>query len=163
TLAAHFAGKSWAGLPEPQVLPPTAVYHPKAPALVFPDTAAYLRWHGAVKPGQPVIGIAFHPQSIAAEQSGLIDDLIARIEAAGGVALAFYNPVMDQGSMSAVLAPGGQHLADVLINTQIMLNPEGRRTEFTQLGIPVIQAMSYRKGTVQSWREDPAGIPLMEV
>ncbi len=162
TVAAHLSGKPWQAIAAPQVFPDTAVYHPKAPALVFPDTASYLRWRGGTA-GKPVVAIAFHPQSIAAEQTGLIDDLIARIEAGGGVALAFYNPVMDKGSLTALLAPGGQRVADVLINTQIMLNPEGRRAEFEQLGIPVIQAMSYRKGAAQAWRDDPVGISLMDV
>lgn len=161
-LAAHLARKPWQSLPAPQVFGPTAIYHPKAPALVFNDTASYLRWKGGAQ-GKPVIAIAFHPQSIAAEQTGLIDDLIARIEAGGAVPLAYYSPVMDNSAASQLLAPGGQRLADVLINTQITLNPEGRRGEFEKLGIPVIQAMNYRKGDEQAWRDDPVGISLMDV
>lgn len=164
TVAAHLGGKPWAGITPPQVFPATAIYHPKAPTLVFPDTAAYLRWRGPVAPGQPVVAIAFHQQAIAAEQSGLVDDLIARIEAGGGVALAYYNPVMGRNLLPPLLAPGGQRLADVLINTQITLDPEGRRADFEQLGIPVIQAMSYRKsGGEAAWRADLVGIPLMDV
>lgn len=164
TVAAHLAGQPWEAIPPPQVFPATAVYHPQAPSLVFPDTASYLRWRGPVAPGQPVVAIAFHQQVIAAEQSGLVDDLIARIESGGGVALAFYNPVMGKGLLPPLLAPGGRRLADVLINAQIMLDAEGRRADFEQLGIPVIQAMAYRKsGGEAAWREDPAGIPLMDV
>ncbi len=163
TVAAHLGGKPWQGITPPQVFPATAIYHPKAPTLVFPDTAAYLRWRGPVAPGQPVVAIAFHQQAIAAEQSGLVDDLIARVEAGGGVPLAYYNPVMGKGQLPALLAPGGQRLADVLINTQITLDPDGRRADFEQLGIPVIQAMAYRKGGEQAWRDDPVGVPLMDV
>jgi cobaltochelatase CobN len=163
TVEAHLASKPWQAITAPQVFPATAIYHPKAPALVFPDAASYLRWRGPVAPGQPVVAIAFHQQAIAAEQSGLVDDLIARIEAGGGVALAYYNPVMDKGQLPALLAPGGKRLADVLINTQITLNPDGRRADFEQIGIPVIQAMAYRKGSAQAWREDPVGLPLMDV
>ena len=163
TISALQARKPWQGITAPQVFPATAIYHPKAPTLVFSDTASYFRWKGVSPGSKPVIAIAFHQQAIAAEQAGLIDDLIARIEAGGGVALAFYNPVMDNGSTSSLLAPGGKVIADVLITTQIMLNPEGRRGEFEKLGIPVIQAMSYRKGGEQAWREDPVGIQIMDV
>lgn len=163
TVAAHFGDRPWQAIAPPQVLPGTAIYHPQAPTLVFPDTASYLRWRGPVRPGQPVVAIAFHQQAIAAEQSGLVDDLIARIETGGGVALAYYNPVMGKGQLPPLLAPGGKRLADVLINTQITLDPEGRRADFEQLGIPVIQAMAYRKGGEQAWREDPVGVPLMDV
>lgn len=162
TVAAHFAKKPWKGIAAPQVFPATAIYHPKAPSLVFADTASYLRWKGAPK-GKPVIAVAFHQQAIAAEQTGMIDDFIARIEAAGAVPLAFYSPVMDNDANTRVLAPDGKPLADVLITTQIMLNPEGRRTEFEKLGIPVIQAMAYRKGSADAWWNDSAGIALMDV
>ncbi|MBI2748368.1 MAG: cobaltochelatase subunit CobN [Burkholderiales bacterium] len=162
TLAAHLARKPGQAIAPPQVFAATAIYHPKAPSLVFNDTASYLRWKGAA-PGKPVVAIAFHQQSIAAEQTGLIDDLIARIEAGGAVPLAFYSPVMDNTAATQMLAPGGKTLADVLINTQITLNPESRRTEFEKLGIPVIQALNYRKGDVQAWRDDAVGIALMDV
>ena len=162
TLAAHWAKKPWSAIAAPQVFPATAIYHPKAPDLVFADTAAYLRWKEGVQ-GRPVVAIAFHQQTIAAEQTGLVDDLIARIEAAGAVPLAFYSPVMDNTTITQLLAPQGKPLAQVLVNTQITLNPEGRRKEFEALGIPVIQAMSYRKGNADAWWNDTTGIALMDV
>lgn len=163
TLAAHFRGQSWQQLPPPQIFPTTAIYHPKAPGLVFADTAAYLRWLGSAGKERPVIALAFHQQSIAAAQTGLIDDLIARIEAGGAVPLAFYSPVMDNAALRTLLSPQGKPIVDVLINTQITLNPEGRRSEFSELGIPVIQAMSYRKGDAAAWTRDPQGIALIDV
>ena len=162
TLAAHLARKPWQKIAPPQVFAATAIYHPKAPQLVFNDSAAYLRWKGQPQ-GRPVVAIAFHQQSIASEQTQAIDDLIARIEAAGSVPLAYYSPVMDNTAASQLLAPGGKTLADVLITTQIMLNPEGRRAEFAALGIPVIQAMGYKKGDADAWWNDPVGIALMDV
>ena len=69
-LAAHLAGRSLQGIPEPIVFPKSAVYHPKAPGLVFPDAAAYLAWKGIdIAPGKrpPVVAIALHQQYIAAE------------------------------------------------------------------------------------------------
>lgn len=166
TLAAHLQGKPAQGVPDPVIFPKTAVYHPRAPGLVFADPLAYLRWAG-VDPAdpkrRPVVALAVHQQYIASVQADYIDDLIARIEAGGAVALAFYSPMMDAGSLDRMLRPDGKALADVLINTQIMLMPEMRRAEFERLGIPVLQAMTYRRGDAAHWQANPQGVPLMDV
>jgi len=166
TLAAQLAGRPAAGIADPIVFPKTAVYHPKAPGLVYADPLAYLAWKGvdAAAPGRPpIVAIAMHQQYVASMQTDFLDDLIARIEAAGAVPLAFYSPMMDPDALLGLLRPSGRPLADVMINTQIMLNPEGRRKEFEALGIPVVQAMPYRRGDVADWAADPHGITLMDV
>ena len=164
SIAAQLAGRPGTGIAPPIVFPKSAIYHPAAPDVVFADAASYLAWK-KVNPVQrpPVIAIALHQQYITAEQTAFIDDMIARIEAAGAVPLAFYSPVMEADAMSRMMAPGGKRLADVLINTQIMLNPEGRKKEFEAMGVPVIQAMPYRKGDAAAWAADPQGVALMDV
>ncbi|HEY8608432.1 MAG TPA: cobaltochelatase subunit CobN [Noviherbaspirillum sp.] len=163
-LGAHFAGRPWTSVAPPIVFPKSAVYHPAAPEVVFSGAADYLAWK-AVDPARPrpVIAIAMHQQYVSAEQTAFIDDLIARIERAGALPLAFYSPVMEADAMRTILAPEGKVVADVLINTQIMLNPEGRRKEFESMGIPVVQAMPYRKGDAAAWQADPHGVALMDV
>ncbi len=150
------------GVPAPVVFPRAAIYHPQAPGLVFPDPAAYFRWRG-IDPAQrpPVVAIALHQTYIASEQTGFIDDLIARTEAGGGIALPYYVSVMEP--QAAMLQIDGRLVADAVINTQIVLNPEGRKKEFEALGLPVVQALSYRKGDEADWRADPQGVPLMDV
>ncbi|WP_425260648.1 cobaltochelatase subunit CobN [Rubrivivax sp. RP6-9] len=164
TLAAHLKGRPWQALPAPQVFPAAGVYHPRAPGLVLPSAAAYLDWLG-VDPARrpPTVAIAFHQQSIAAEQTGFIDDLVARIEAAGAIALPFYGGVMEPDAVRRMLLQGGRPVADVLVNTQITLNPDGRRREFEALGLPVVQAMAYRRGDATQWAADPQGVQLMDV
>jgi len=166
TVAAHLKGRAAQGVPDPVIFPKTAIYHPRAPQQVFADPLAYLRWAG-VDPAdpqrRPVVALAVHQQYIASVQADYIDDLIARIEAGGAVALTFYSPMMDAGALDRMLRPQGRALADVLINTQIMLMPEQRRAEFERLGIPVLQAMTYRRGDTAHWQASPQGVPLMDV
>ena len=169
-LAAQLRGQPEPALPAPIVFPKAAVYHPGAPGLVFAQAQDFLRWKGVptgAAPGQrpPVIGIALHQQYIASMQTAFIDDLIARIEAGGAVALPFYTPMMDPTSFTRLLQPAGSGapLADVLITTQIMLSGEDRRREFSALGIPVLQAMPYRRGGEADWAADPHGVALMDV
>ncbi|MBS3935872.1 MAG: cobaltochelatase subunit CobN [Sulfuritalea sp.] len=162
TLAAHFGGRSYADLADPVVFPKAAVYHPGAPSLVFPDAAAYFAWKRP-RPDQPVIALAVHQQHIASMQTTFIDDLIARIEAAGAVALPVYGSMIEPAVLPGLLAPQGKTLAHALINVQITLNPEGRRKELETLGIPVVQAMPYRRGDEAAWAADPQGVQLMDV
>jgi cobaltochelatase CobN len=162
SLAAHLGGRPTDGIAAPVVFPKSAIYHPGAPGLVFADSAAYLAWKQP-PPGAPVVGLALHQQHIASMLTDFIDDLIARIEAAGAVPLPVYAPMVDGPELSALLAPQGKPLAQVLINTQIMVNPEGRRKAFEALGIPVIQAMPYRRGDAADWAADPQGVQLMDV
>lgn len=166
TLATHWAGKPQATVlsaaPDPFVFPDAAIYHPKAPRQVFATPAEYFRWREVdLKQRPPVVAIAFHQSAIGAEQTALIDDLIARIEQGGAIALPYYAPVM--GKHESMLTVGGQRAADIVINAQIVLDPEGRRKELAKLGIPVLQALSYRKGDEAAWRTDPQGVPLMDV
>lgn len=162
SLAAHFAGRAPEGIAPPVVFPKAAIYHPQAPGLVFADAAAYFAWKKPA-PGAPVVAIALHQQYIASMQTAYLDDLVARIEAAGAVALPFYAPMLDAAALPRLLAPEGRPLAQALINTQITLNPEGRRAEFERLGIPVVQAMTYRRGDEANWAADPQGVALMDV
>ncbi|MGL5630795.1 MAG: cobaltochelatase subunit CobN [Azovibrio sp.] len=162
TLAVFGEPDQWAQMPEPIRFPTSAIYHPQAPGLIFPDPAGYMAWK-QWKPGKPVVGIALHQQYIAAEQTAFIDDLIARIEAAGALALPFYNPIMEEDGVRKMVMGKNGPLIDVLINTQIMLNPDGRRKEFEQIGVPVTQAMPYRKGDEAVWLADPQGVALMDV
>ncbi|MQY50268.1 cobaltochelatase subunit CobN [Rhodocyclus gracilis] len=166
TLAARLRAQPVDGIPPPHVFPKAAIYHPRAPQTVFADPAAYFRWRGidptlpaAERP--PIIAIALHQTYVASEQTAFIDDLIARIEAAGAIALPYYSSVMEP--QAPMLSVAGQRVADALINTQIVLDPEGRRAELAALGIPVIQALSYRKGDEADWRTDAQGLPLADI
>ncbi|MCA0243164.1 MAG: cobaltochelatase subunit CobN [Proteobacteria bacterium] len=164
-LDAQIRRQDWRGLPPPQVFPPAALYHPALPSTVVATAAEYLAWKGVDprQPHPPIVGIAFHQQTVSAEQTGLIDALVQRIEAGGAIAMPFYSPVLDPDAMRRLLSVDGKLIADVLINTQITLSPELRRNELQAMGIPVVQAMVYRRGDADAWRADPQGVPLMDV
>lgn len=164
TLAAWRAGGDWRAAPEPQIFPPAGLYHPALPQLVVGTPAEYLAARG-IDPARrpPAVGIAFHQASLAQGQTEALDDLVRRIEAGGALALPFYSPVMDADAVRRMVMLDGQPVVDALVNTQITLNPEGRRKEFEALGVPVIQAMAWRRGSAAQWQADPQGIPLMDV
>lgn len=162
TLAAELRGQAAPEHPAPFVFPESAVYHPKAPNTVFATPAEYFQWRGIdLNKRPPTVAIAMHQIYLGAEQTRFIDDLIARIEAGGAIALPYYVGVMSPHS--SMLAIKGRTVADALINTQIILNPEGWKKELETLGIPAIQALAYRRGDEAAWRADPQGLPMMDV
>ena len=162
TLTAQLRGQPLPQVAPPFVFPDEAIYHPQAPNRVFATPAEYFKWRGiALAKRPPTIAIAFHQIYIGAEQTTFIDDLIARIEAGGAIALPYYAGVL--GPHKKMLTVDGKPIADAVINTQIVLDPEGRRQELAALGIPVIQALAYRKGDEAAWRADPQGVPLIDV
>ncbi|WP_295008030.1 cobaltochelatase subunit CobN [uncultured Dechloromonas sp.] len=162
TLAAQLRGQPLPRVAAPFVFPEEAIYHPKAPHRVFATPAEYFRWRGiAPEKRPPTVAIAFHQIYIGAEQTTFIDDMVARVEAGGAIALPYYAGVM--GPHRKMLTVDGKPVADAVINTQIILDPEGRRKELAELGIPVIQALAYRKGDEAAWRADPQGVPLIDV
>lgn len=163
TVAAWLDGRSTAGIADPLPVPESGIYHPDAKQ-IFTDAHAYLDWkRSAADAGKPVIAIAFHEQYIASLQTAFLDALIERIEQAGAIALPVYYPAMGKGGLLSLLAPQGKPLADAVITTRIMLGPDGPRAEMTELGIPVIQAMPYRRGNEAEWRADPHGVAVMDV
>lgn len=151
-------------VPPPILYPKAGVYHPDYEGAVFNSVADYFAWKGtSPETRPPVIGFALHQHYISSDLTHFIDHTIRAIEARGAVALAFYTPFEDERAFEKLLTLKGKLVADVLISSQIMLRSDLRRAEFERLGIPVIQAMPYRRGDVGDWERDAAGIHLMDV
>jgi cobaltochelatase CobN len=162
-LEAVAARRETTGIPGPIVYPEQGVYHPDHEG-VFSDAAAYFAWKKvAPGDGRPVIGLAIHKNHLSADLTAFIDHTARRIEALGAIPLVFYTPMADELGFTRLLAPSGKTLVNVIITSQIMLHPEPRKAEFERLGVPVIQAMPFRRGDVAEWRADPAGVHLMDV
>ena len=150
--------------PAPVVFPETGLYHPGYGGRVFAELTDYLKWKridAAKMP--PAIAILFHKGYLDSELTGFIDETIRRIEKAGAVALPLYAPAMANGEIARMVSLNGRPVAGVIINTQIMLNAEGRKAEFDALGVPVIQAMPYRKGEQAEWEQDPVGVAVRDI
>jgi cobaltochelatase CobN len=154
-------------VPDPVIFPKTGVYHPRAPGQVFADPLAYLRWAG-VDPAdpqrRPVVALALHQQYIASMQTALHRRPHRPHRGQRRRRPAVLHAHDGRGQASpACCAPAGRPLADVLINTQIMLNAEDAAHRVCRLGVPVLQAMPYRRGEPADWEKDPHGVALMDV
>ncbi|MCQ4263779.1 cobaltochelatase subunit CobN [Stutzerimonas stutzeri] len=163
-LGAHTAGGSGDGCAVPQIHPPFGIYHPQAQGRIFNGLDDFVAWKGVgLGDDQPVIGLLFHKAYMDSGLTGFIDASVARIEAAGALAVPMFTSAMGNGEITRLLSAGGKQWGDVLINMQIMLNANGRKAEFEALGIPVLQAMPYRAGEQADWEADAQGLAAQDI
>lgn len=161
----------------PIIFPENGIYHPDYPQMVFANLEDYLAWK---KPAEdiPVIGVGFHQLRIADDMTEHLDDLIRRIEKAGALPVAFYDP-NDADKTDALLYhsahEGAEHhhnhseqveektlFIDSLINfTGMYTSIEGQKKWMTKLGIPVMQAMLYRSGDYDDYLKDDQGMSFV--
>lgn len=156
-----FKLRSVAGIPPLQPIPASAYYHPKLVDTITVSADEALAVSG--KLGQPVVGIAIHQAYVSGVDLAYVDALVADIEAHSGRALVFYAPMMGKDPFVKMAAPDGKRLIDVLINNQIMYDAGERRSEFERIGVPVIQAIPYRRGDTAEWQADPQGMRLIDL
>ena len=149
------------GVAAAQVFPAAGYYHPRLAGVVSSRAEEALAVSG--KSGQPVIGVAIHQSYISGVDSAYVDHLIVEIEAQGARALVFYTPMSGEDQFLKMAAPGGKRVVDVLVNNQIMYDAGGRRAEFEKIGVPVIQAIPYRRGDTADWQADPQGMRLIDL
>jgi cobaltochelatase CobN len=91
-----------AALP-PIIFPENGIYHPDYSQMVFATLDEYLAWKKPAK-DIPVIGVGFHQLRIADDMTEHLDDLIRRIEKAGALPLAFYDPNDAEKKYCAVIS-----------------------------------------------------------
>lgn len=169
-LAAWLNNESYEAIPAPVIFPESAIYHPDAPNQLFASIIDYLEWKGlstsqinSSSEHPPLIAVAFHEQAFSSMQTKLIDTFIHCIEEKGAIPVAYYYPVMVAEPANKLLKNGDQILAEVIISTRIILDPNKPRKEYEPLGIPVIQATPYRKGNEEMWRGDEHGLQISDV
>jgi len=75
--------------------------------------------------------------------------------------MPFYGTMM--GKMAPLISVNGKPVADAVISLQLIYDPKNRRAELEQMGIPVLIALTYRKGDPAAWLADPQGLSLTDV
>jgi cobaltochelatase CobN len=150
-------GADLAALPAAQHLPTPGFYHPDAPR-VFDSVEAYLQWGAARWMGtRGRVGFVAHSSAVSDMQTGLVDALVARSEAAGLVPIVFWFDGADPQGLRKVARPGE---IDAMVNLTHMMNGSARSAEFLDLDIPFVQTMGFREGGPREWVAATSGIPI---
>ncbi len=162
-LAAGHAGSDQGTVPLPVEFPEYGIYHPDHPDLVVDSLARYRDWLGAERgQARPVLGIVLHQSFIGNMGTGHIDALIRRFESAGVLPVAFYHPTIASEGALDIVSEGGVAAVDVLVNFQVMYQG-ARREDYARLGVPVLQALTWRGGDAEDWRASEIGVPMSGV
>ncbi|MGY8774532.1 cobaltochelatase subunit CobN [Spongiibacter tropicus] len=148
-------GSTLSAIPPAVPLPGAGIYHSGAEQ-IFPDWAAYQDWgQHRWSENAPVLAVAMSRSVVSNGETALYDDLIASVEAAGGIPLVFW---FERGKADALASMIAQARPAMLVNTTHMVD-EARKAEFPELNIPVVMGLSYRNGTVAQWRDAAQGMP----
>lgn len=173
---AIFKASDKAALP-PIIFPDNGIYHPDYPQMVFGTLEEYLTWK---KPAEdiPVVGVGFHQLRIADDMTEHLDDLIRRIEKAGALPVAFYDPNEAEKNDALIYHADhhdhehdhshGEKIEEKELFLDVMINFAGMYTSvdvqkkwMTKLGIPVMQAMLYRSGDYDDYLKDDQGMSFV--
>ncbi|WP_083494283.1 cobaltochelatase subunit CobN [Colwellia sp. MT41] len=156
----------------PIIVPNVGLYHYDFPGLVTADEETFFQYLN-IADNQPVIAIGIHRSVIDYEQQQIVDALIKGLEAKGAKALAYFFEGEDQAtkftdlltveSSGSIASAQGtmtttKSRVDLLINYRSLHFVAKRRTEFEQLGVPVLHALNYTEGDQASFEQDHAGI-----
>ncbi len=164
-LAVSAFGAPPADIPAPIVMPEQGVYYPGAER-AFGSLEEYLKWRKIDAARKPqIVGIAMPQNSVALEQTGPIDELIKRVEARGAVAapLFYVERQNDKDVIRRLASVNGRPIVDVLVNFYTLHNATDRKAEYEALGVPVLGALTYRRGKAVDWEKSSTGIPMPSV
>ena len=159
-LEGNILGKTEANILPPIVFPKAGIYHPDYSNLIFSDLKAYLKWKG-YKKGKTLIALTMSREAIAAADTAIEDHFIKQIEKRGGTAVPYYFQGFMAGQMSKILSVDGKIAVDNIINMSPIHMAEARRTDYEEIGVPILQTIPYGAGKQADWESDPAGIAPM--
>jgi cobaltochelatase CobN len=157
---------SHATVKPPIIFPLQGIYHPNQPNLIANTLTDYQKW-STPKKDQPKIAILLQRSLIETERTQVIDTTIEQLEEKGVYVVPFFfesgrinsdyrhllyldNELVNKGSSPSQV--------DLIINFRNIHWANKRKVEFEQLGLPVMQAMTYYSGDQKTWEEDKQGV-----
>lgn len=147
--------------------PELGIYHPEA-ADFFKDFRTYKSWlqkQGKDTENRPWLGLMLFSSSLIPGQKGCVETLIQEIEKAGWNVAACFGK--DEQILSSLLLDEEKNSrVDLLLAFSLKFYSainEDVQQALMDLNVPVINAINLYGQTLQEWRKDPKGIPLMNV
>jgi cobaltochelatase CobN len=147
--------------------PQTGIYHPWAGS-TFPTLSAYQEWYMEKGPGKaekPWLGLMLFSSSLIPGQRQAMDTLIQRIEAAGWNVAACFG--RDEEVLTSLLldedrSPQVDSVLAFSLKFYSAVNSKIQKA-LQELDVPVVNAVNLYGQTISKWRENPQGIPPMNV
>ncbi|MCF8108391.1 MAG: cobaltochelatase subunit CobN [Desulfohalobiaceae bacterium] len=147
--------------------PELGIYHPQADGF-FKDFKRYTAWLEKQRKdigNRPWLGLMLFSSSLIPGQKRCVETLIQEIEKAGWNVAACFGK--DEQILSSLLLDEEKNSrVDLLLAFSLKFYSainEDVQQALTDLNVPVINAINLYGQTLQEWRKDPKGIPLMNV
>lgn len=148
-------------------LPRVGIYHQRA-ASFFSRYRQYLNWYReqtGYEAGKPWIGLMLYPSNLEEGQVGLVDYIVAELEAAGFNVLPVFGPENEIMS-SLLLDPQGHSRVDLILALSMKFYTALEDTmaaALAKLDTPIFNLINLQSVSLYQWRRDPVGIPPMDV
>ncbi|MBW1975888.1 MAG: cobaltochelatase subunit CobN [Deltaproteobacteria bacterium] len=150
----------------PETFPTFGIYHPEAPS-IFTCVEDYLRWYLRQKPNaleKPWVGLTVFRPTVANGQTGPVDKIIKKLEAAGiNVITAFGYPDRELIKRFFLEKRNGKTQSRVslilsfTLKFSSALRPETKKI-IKSLDVPIINAIDLVLSTIDDWKKSPQGI-----
>ncbi|MCC7635377.1 cobaltochelatase subunit CobN [Stenotrophomonas rhizophila] len=144
-------------LPTPYVLPPSGYY--TGPAQPAYETSRELEdaWTRAGQDAWPRAAVIIAASSVSSMQTQVVDALVA---AGRRHKIAVFGVWYDQQAGDGLGQAIGALDVSAVVNLTHLQNGKALAAEFAALDVPVIQALNYRQGNAQQWRDATSGVPM---
>lgn len=144
-------------LPAPHVLPASGYYAgPGEPAY---DTGQGLEdaWRRGGQDTWPRVAVLIAANNVSSMQTQVIDAVVA---AGQRRKIAIFGVWYDQQDSGGLARAIGSMDVSAVVNLTHLQNGKALAEEFAALDVPVIQALNYRQGNAQHWRDATSGVPM---
>jgi cobaltochelatase CobN len=165
-LALRQAGIAWLDLPEPQIGLDFGYYYPgDTDGRVFATWDEFQTWrkdNGHWHEGAPEVGIGFYRSSYYDNETGVIDALVAQVEAQGANAIPFFGYPDGVAFERMLLDENGKSRADVGLSLLMRFADFSVTQQLAKLNIPVLNLITLYGRNEQEWQESDSGLSLFE-
>ncbi|MET3177045.1 UNVERIFIED_ORG: cobaltochelatase CobN [Variovorax guangxiensis] len=145
------------GLPDPVPMPLAGLYHPAWPRIET-GVPAVERLAGS-----GTVAIAINSATVAGEDTGWLDALIASLERRGLRAYAFYGPRQQKDLFFRMTHDGERRVADVIVNASLVFSPNERKAELERIGVPVLQTLPSLAMDADQWARSRDGLAQTDI
>lgn len=146
------------GLPASVPLPLAGFYHPGWPR-VESDIAAVDQLQAV----NGTVAIAINGATLTGDDTGWLDQLIARLERRGLRAYAFYGPRQQKDLFFRMTHDGERRIADAIVNAALVFNPNDRKAELERIGVPVLQTLPSLAMSEAQWAQSKDGLAQSDI
>lgn len=144
-------------LPPPQALAATGYYGAAGQPVHAQAQSLLEAWTHAGQQDWPRVAVIIAASNVSSMQTQVLDALI---EAGRQQKLSLFGVWYEARNEQALTAAVQPLSVSAVVNLTHLQNGNALADEFDRLDVPVLQALNYRQGSAQQWRDANSGVPM---